>query len=136
MNYFLEYFKYKKMSENYLSKLTKFWIKTKTLLTFEHEDEWMLDYEKCKQNMDWYCKGKLGIFMWSKPLVTKDLDGRDLAIVLMRVAGWYDYSPESTMIIFAMSTVLSTIQGMWIYVCNNLIDHNIFNSNQQSRIHI
>ncbi|CAG2102925.1 unnamed protein product, partial [Medioppia subpectinata] len=78
-------------------------------------DDWLGSTDTPLEGFSWRGGRQLvttGILMWSEPFVVKLADGQEVAIVLMDTQGAYDseYTVRHSAIVFALSTMVSSIQ--------------------------
>ncbi|CAG2102745.1 unnamed protein product [Medioppia subpectinata] len=81
-------------------------------------DDWLGSTDTSLKGFAWRGGAKLvttGILMWSEPFVIKLDEGQEVAIVLMDTQGAFDseYTVRDSATVFALSTMTSSIQGMY-----------------------
>lgn len=84
-------------------------------------NDWLTNFDQTLTGFPWRGGADLnttGILMWSHPFVVKIKNDQKIAVVLMDTQGTFDskHSIRDSATVFALSTMISSIQGENIHV--------------------
>ena len=86
-----------------------------------NKDDWLANSEAPLEGFSWRGGAEpdtVGILMWSKPFLMKQEDGKKFAILLMDTQGAFDceHTLTDAATVFALSTMISSIQGLFLEI--------------------